>query len=257
MTPGQLALAGLAALAAGIVNALAGGGTLISFPMLIALGVPPVSANVTNTVALVPGYLGGAVAQRADLDRQGRRLRVLLPAAALGGLAGAALLLLTPERVFEVLVPVLILAAVAVLALGDSVKRRVAERISQAADGAPEHLVGPAVGVFLAAIYGGYFGGGLGIIVLAILGVILVDTLTRLNALKQVTSLVVNAVAAGVFVLFGDVVWSAAAVMLVCAVVGGFLGGTLASRVPARVLQRIVLVIGVAVAIGYAVTMAT
>lgn len=257
MTPGQLALAGLAALAAGIVNALAGGGTLISFPMLIALGVPPVSANVTNTVALVPGYLGGAVAQRADLDRQGRRLRVLLPAAALGGLVGAALLLLTPERVFEVLVPVLILAAVAVLALGDSVKRRVAERISQAADGAPEHLVGPAVGVFLAAIYGGYFGGGLGIIVLAILGVILVDTLTRLNALKQVTSLVVNAVAAGVFVLFGDVVWSAAAVMLVCAVVGGFLGGTLASRVPARVLQRIVLVIGVAVAIGYAVTMAT
>lgn len=257
MTPGQLALAGLAALAAGIVNALAGGGTLISFPMLIALGVPPVSANVTNTVALVPGYLGGAVAQRADLDRQGRRLRVLLPAAALGGLVGAALLLLTPERVFEVLVPVLILAAVAVLALGDSVKRRVAERISQAADGAPEHLVGPAVGVFLAAIYGGYFGGGLGIIVLAVLGVILVDTLTRLNAVKQVTSLVVNAVAAGVFVLFGDVVWSAAAVMLVCAVVGGFLGGTLASRVPARVLQRIVLVIGVAVAIGYAVTMAT
>lgn len=257
MTPGQLALAGLAALAAGIVNALAGGGTLISFPMLIALGVPPVSANVTNTVALVPGYLGGAVAQRADLDRQGRRLRVLLPAAALGGLVGAALLLLTPERVFEVLVPVLILAAVAVLALGDSVKRRVAERISQAADGAPEHLVGPAVGVFLAAIYGGYFGGGLGIIVLAVLGVILVDTLTRLNALKQVTSLVVNAVAAGVFVLFGDVVWSAAAVMLVCAVVGGFLGGTLASRVPARVLQRIVVVIGVAVAIGYAVTMAT
>ncbi|MFM7247990.1 MAG: sulfite exporter TauE/SafE family protein [Actinomycetota bacterium] len=257
MTPGQLALAGLAAFAAGIVNALAGGGTLISFPMLIALGVPPVSANVTNTVALVPGYLGGAVAQRADLDRQGRRLRVLLPAAALGGLVGAALLLLTPERVFEVLVPVLILAAVAVLALGDSVKRRVAERISQAADGAPEHLVGPAVGVFLAAIYGGYFGGGLGIIVLAVLGVILVDTLTRLNAVKQVTSLVVNAVAAGVFVLFGDVVWSAAAVMLVCAVVGGFLGGTLASRVPARVLQRIVLVIGVAVAIGYAVTMAT
>ncbi|MFM7551780.1 MAG: sulfite exporter TauE/SafE family protein [Actinomycetota bacterium] len=257
MTPGQLALAGLAALAAGIVNALAGGGTLISFPMLIALGVPPVSANVTNTVALVPGYLGGAVAQRADLDRQGRRLRVLLPAAALGGLVGAALLLLTPERVFEVLVPVLILAAVGVLALGDSVKRRVAERISQAADGAPEHLVGPAVGVFLAAIYGGYFGGGLGIIVLAVLGVILVDTLTRLNAVKQVTSLVVNAVAAGVFVLFGDVVWSAAAVMLVCAVVGGFLGGTLASRVPARVLQRIVLVIGVAVAIGYAVTMAT
>jgi len=253
MTPGELALAGLAALVAGIVNALAGGGTLISFPMLLALGVPPISANVTNTVALVPGYLGGTVAQRADLDRQGRRLRVLMPAAALGGLAGAALLLLTPESVFEVLVPILILAAVGVLALGDAVKRRVAERISRAVDGAPEHLLGPAIGVFAAAIYGGYFGGGLGIIVLAVLGVILVDSLTRLNALKQATSLVVNAVAAGVFVVFGDVVWSAAGVMLVCAVVGGYLGGTLAGRVPARVLQRIVLVIGVAVAVGYAV----
>ena len=253
MTPGELALAGLAALIAGIVNALAGGGTLISFPMLLALGVPPISANVTNTVALVPGYLGGTLAQRSDLDRQGRRLRVLMPAAALGGLAGAALLLLTPESVFAVLVPILILAAVAVLALGDAVKRRVAERVSRTLDGGPERLLGPAIGVFAAAIYGGYFGGGLGIIVLAVLGVILVDTLTRLNALKQATSLVVNAVAAGVFVVFGDVVWSAAAVMLVCAVVGGYLGGTLAGRVPARVLQRIVLVIGVAVAVGYAV----
>jgi uncharacterized membrane protein YfcA len=253
MTPAELALAGLAALAAGVVNALAGGGTLISFPMLLALGVPPISANVTNTVALVPGYLGGTVAQRADLGGQGRRLRVLMPAAALGGLVGAALLLLTPESVFEVLVPILILAAVGVLALGDTVKRRVAERISRAVDGAPERLIGPALGVFAAAIYGGYFGGGLGIIVLAVLGVILVDTLTRLNALKQATSLVVNGIAAGVFVVFGDVVWSAAGVMLGSAVVGGTLGGTLAGRVPARVLQRIVLVVGVAVAVGYAV----
>lgn len=253
MTPGDLALAGLAALIAGVVNALAGGGTLISFPMLLALGVPPVSANVTNTVALVPGYLGGTLAQRADLGGQGRRLRVLMPAAAAGGLVGAALLLLTPERAFEVLIPVLILAAVAVLALGDAVKRRVAERVSRLGADGVERLAGPAVGIFLAAIYGGYFGGGLGIIVLAVLGTILVDSLTRLNALKQVSSLVINAVAAAVFVAFGDVVWSAAAVMLVCAVVGGYLGGTLAGRVSARTLQRIVLVIGVVVAVAYAV----
>jgi uncharacterized membrane protein YfcA len=253
MTPGELAIAGLAALAAGIVNALAGGGTLISFPVLLALGVPPVVANVTNTVALVPGYLGGTVAQRADLDGQGRRVRVLLPVAALGGAAGGALLLVTPEQVFEVLIPILILAAVGVLALGDAVKRRVAERVSRLGADGVEHLAGPAVGIFAAAIYGGYFGGGLGIIVLAVLGVVLVDTLTRINALKQATSLAVNAVAALVFVLFGDVLWSAAAVMLVCAVVGGFLGGTLAGRVSARTLQRIVLVIGVAVAVAYAV----
>lgn len=253
MTPGELALAGLAALVAGVVNALAGGGTLISFPMLLALGVPPVSANVTNTVALVPGYVGGTLAQRADLSGQGRRLRVLMPAAALGGLAGAALLLLTPERTFELLIPFLILAAVVVLALGDAVKRRVAERISRVAGAGGERLAGPTVGIFLAAIYGGYFGGGLGIIVLAVLGVILIDSLTRLNALKQITSLVVNAFAAAVFVAFGDVVWSVAAVMLVCAVIGGFLGGTLAGRVSARTLQRIVLVLGVVVAVGYAV----
>ncbi len=253
MTPGELALAGLAALAAGVVNALAGGGTLISFPVLLALGVPPIAANVTNTVALVPGYLGGTIAQRGDLAGQGRRMRVLLPVAALGGILGGVLLLRTPEDAFEVLIPFLILAAVAILALGDAVKRRVAERISRLGADGREHLVGPALGLFGAAIYGGYFGGGLGIIVLAVLGVVLVDTLTRLNALKQATSLVVNAAAAIVFVGFGDVLWATALVMLVCAVIGGFLGGSLAGRVPARVLQRIVLVIGVTVAVGYAV----
>jgi len=254
MTPADLALAGLAALAAGAVNALAGGGTLISFPVLLALGVPPISANITNTVALVPGYLGGTYAQRADLTGQGRRMRVLLPAAALGGLAGAALLLLTPERAFEVLIPFLIVVAVVVLALGDQVKRRIAARVSRLRPDGVEDLAGPTIGVFLAAIYGGYFGGGLGIIVLAVLGVVLVDSLTRINALKQTTSLVVNGAAALVFVVLGDVLWGTAAVMLVAALIGGYLGGTLAGRVPASVLQRIVLVIGVVVAIAYSLS---
>ncbi len=252
MGPGELAIAGLAALAAGLVNALAGGGTLISFPVLLALGVPPVTANVTNTVALIPGYLGGTIAQRRDLDGQGRRIRILLPAAVLGGGVGAALLLLLPERVFEVLVPFLIVAAVVVLALGDNVKHRVAARVSRVHPGG-ERLLGPAVGVFLAAVYGGYFGGGLGIIVLAVLGVVLVDTLTRINALKQGMSLVINAAAASIFLFSGHVLWVTAGVMLVCALVGGYLGGHLAGRLPARVLQRIVLAIGVIVAVGYSV----
>lgn len=252
MGPGDIALAGLAALAAGLVNALAGGGTLISFPVLLALGVPPVTANVTNTVALVPGYLGGAAAQRGDLVGQGRRLRVLLPAALLGGVVGAAALLLLPERFFEVSVPFLIGAAVIVLALGDRIKRSVAQRISHP-EGRIEHLAGPAVGIFLAAIYGGFFGGGLGIIVLAVLGAVLVDTLTRINALKQTISLVVNTAAAAVFVLSGDVLWATAAVMLVAALAGGYLGGRVAGRLPAAVLQRVVVVIGTVVAIAYAV----
>jgi uncharacterized membrane protein YfcA len=252
MTPGELALAGLAALAAGLVNALAGGGTLISFPMLLALGVPPVAANVTNTVALVPGYLGGTYAQREDLAGQGRRLRILLPVAALGGVVGAGLLLLTPESAFEVLIPFLIIGAVVILGLGDAIKRRVAARISHL-HGGVERLAGPAVGIFAAAIYGGYFGGGLGIIVLAVLGLVLVDTLTRINALKQCTSLVVNGFAAIVFLFSGQVLWMTAGVMLVCALLGGYLGGHVASRVPARVLQRVVLVIGVVVAVVYSV----
>lgn len=252
MSPGELAIAGLAALGAGLINALAGGGTLLSFPVLLALGVPPVTANVTNTVALVPGYLGGTYAQRGDLMGQGRRMRVLLPAAALGGIIGAGLLLVTPESAFKVLVPFLILGAVVLLALGDTIKTRVAARISHLHDGT-ERLGGPLIGVFLAAIYGGYFGGGLGIIVLAVLGMVLVDTLTRINALKQCTSLVINAFAAIIFLFSGHVLWMTAGVMLICALLGGFLGGHVATRVSARVLQRVVLVIGVVVAVVYSV----
>ena len=177
---------------------------------------------------------------------------MLLPAAAAGGLLGGVLLLVTPDRVFAVLVPVLILAAVLVLALGDRVKRAVAARVSGGAHGV-ERLAGPTAGVFAAAVYGGYFGGGLGIILLAVLGAVLVDSLTRLNALKQCISLVVNGVAAAYFLFAGLVVWEAAVVMCVCALAGGFAGGRVAGRLPARVLQRVVLAIGVAVAAVYVV----
>ncbi len=252
MSPGELAVAGLAALAAGIVNALAGGGTLISFPALLALGVPPIAANVTNTVALVPGYLGGTIAQRSDLTGQGRRLRIILPVAALGGVAGAALLLVTPESTFAVMIPFLILTAVVLLALGDTVKQQVAVRISQMYGGR-EHLLGPTISVFFAAIYGGYFGGGLGIIVLAVLGIVLVDSFKRINALKQCSSLVINGAAAVVFALSGHVLWLTALVMLLCALLGGYLGGRLAGRLSSTILQRLVLVIGVVVAVVYSV----
>lgn len=252
MSPLELALAGAAAFAAGAVNALAGGGTLLSFPALIALGLPPITANVTNTVALVPGYLGGTWACRADLDGQRRRIVVFLPVAAAGGLVGAVLLLRSPERLFDLLVPLLILGAVVILALGDRVARRVATAVSRRRTGA-EHLLLPAIGIFLAAIYGGYFGGGLGIIVLAVLGVVVVDGLRRINALKQLVSLATNAAAASLFVFSGRVVWSVAGVMLVSAVVGGFAGGRLAGWMPVPWLRRSVLAIGVVVALVYAV----
>lgn len=250
--PLDLLLVGLAALAGGAVNAIAGGGTLITFPTLVAVGVPVVSANVTNTVALTPGYLGGTLGQRRDLDGQGRRLRLLVPVAILGGLAGGALLLATGEELFRELVPFLILGASALLWFQDRIRDRVVRRLAERAGGDPNHgwVVVPA---FAASLYGGYFGAGLGVILLAVLGLVIDDTLTRINALKQGLSFCVNVTAAVFFLFSGKVVWSAALVMAIGAVIGGSIGGRMAGRMPPALLRRIVVAIGVVVGIVYLV----
>nr|WP_249419642.1 sulfite exporter TauE/SafE family protein [Rhabdothermincola salaria] len=248
----------LAGVGAGFVNAVAGGGTLISFPALTAVGLPVVSANVTSTVALSPGYLGGALAQRESVRRQRDRLKVLAPAGMLGGLAGGALLLLTGDELLERLVPFLILSASALLAgqerIRTSVERRRALR-PDAARARPDHgiSVGAIVAVFAASIYGGYFGAGLGIIFLAVLGALLPDDLRDVNALKQSMSFVVNLTAAAFFLFSGRVWWLAALVMAVGALAGGHLGGKLAVHLDPRVLRAVVVAIGVAVAIVYLV----
>lgn len=239
----------LAAAAAGLINALAGGGSLISFPALTALGLPAVMANVTNTVALAPGYLGATLAQRRDLRGQRRRLWLLLPAAAVGGLVGAVLLLNTAERVFAVLVPFLILLASLLLAAQERLRAWVLRRAAHHGRH-PSELwsIGP---VALAAVYGGYFGGGLSVIVLAVLALTLDDDLTRLNALKQAVAFVTNLTAA-VFFLFSDqVAWHTAVVMALAALVGGALGGKVAGRVNPQVLRSLVVGVGIAVALAY------
>jgi uncharacterized membrane protein YfcA len=243
-------LVGLAALAAGAVNALAGGGTLITFPMLTAVGLPAIAANVTNTVALSPGYLGATLAQANDLRGQKARLWLVVPAGAIGGIIGGVLLLNTGERLFRSLVPFLILLASALLAIQDPVRAWLARRAPQkGARATTEKWVVLPVG--LAAIYGGYFGAGLSVIVLAVLGITLEDTLTRLNALKQAVAFSANIAAAIFFLFSGKVVWSAALVMAVGAVIGGALGGRLAGRVKPSTLRWIVVTIGVAVSIVY------
>jgi uncharacterized membrane protein YfcA len=242
----------LAAVGAGLVNALAGGGTLITFPTLVAIGIPPVEANVTNTVALCPGYFGATMAQRKDLQGQRRRMWILLPVAALGGVIGAWLLLNTGERVFRQLVPFLILLASGLLAIQDPLRKWLLQRTEQHGAG-PIHEGWAAIPVGLAAIYGGYFGAGLSVIVLAALGLLLEDTLTRLNALKQSVSLSVNVAAAVVFVMSGRVVWQAALVMAVGALIGGALGGRLAGRIEPSVLRWVVVGIGVVVGVVYLV----
>jgi uncharacterized membrane protein YfcA len=240
----------LAAAAAGAVNALAGGGTLISFPALVAVGIPPITANVTNTVALSPGYLGATAAQRNELKGQERRMWMLLPAGALGGLVGGLLLLNTSEKLFSELVPFLILLAAGLLAVQEPLRKWLLRR----AERAGKHGYSEAwaiVPVFLAAIYGGYFGAGLSVIILAVLALVLDDTLTRLNGLKQAVAFATNITAALLFAFSGQVVWLVAAVMAVGALVGGALGGRLAGRVKPVTLRRIVVVLAVVVAVVY------
>jgi uncharacterized membrane protein YfcA len=257
LSPLSLLAVAAAAVVAGLVNAIAGGGTLISFPMLTAVGVPTISANITNTVALSPGYLGGTLAQRDDLAGQRTRLLRLLPVAVLGAIGGSVLLLNTSESIFRRLVPILILGACALLAAQDRVRAWVVTRDEQrAARGATarhDSGIGPVgmLAVFGAAIYGGYFGAGLGIILLAVLGVVVDDELIRINALKQSLSFTINTTAAIRFLFSGEVVWTAAAVMAVGSLVGGTLGGRVASRTKPAVLRAVVIVLGVIVAIVY------
>lgn len=243
-------LVGLAALAAGMINALAGGGTLITFPTLMAVGVPAVAANVTNTVALCPGYIGGALAQVGDLRGQRQRLWRILPAGVLGGVLGGFLLLYTGEKVFRALVPFLILLASLLLAAQEPLRAWLVRRMERTHPaGASEKWAVLPVGA--AAVYGGYFGAGLSVIVLAMFGLTLEDTLTRLNALKQIFSFAVNVSAALFFVFSGEVVWGTAAVMAAGAVLGGALGGRLAGRVRASTLRWIVVGIGLTISAVY------
>jgi len=246
----EFALVGLAAVGAGLVNALAGGGTLITFPMLTAVGVPAIVANVTNTVALCPGYLGATLAQSRDLKGQAARLWFALPAGAIGGITGGILLLNTGEKVFRELVPFLILLASALLAAQNPLRRWLTRRSEQnRSETVSEKWATLPIG--LAAIYGGYFGAGLSVIVLAVLGLLLEDSLTRLNALKQAIAFSVNIAAAIFFVFSGPVEWPAVLVMAVGALLGGVLGGRLASRIKAATLRWIVVIIGIVVALIY------
>ena len=244
--------AALAAIAAGMINALAGGGTLITFPVLLAIGLPAVSANVTNTIALCPGFLGGTLAQSKDLKGQKKRLWVVLPAAILGGLAGGFLLLRTSEKLFTNLVPFLILLASALLAVQNPLRIWLTRRLEQGKVGAiPEYWI--FLPVFLGAIYGGYFGAGLSVVMLSVLGLVLSDNLTRLNALKQGIGFSANIAAAVLFAFSGKVNWTVGLVMACGALLGGSLGGRLAGRIKPSTLRWVVVALGFMVGTIYLV----
>jgi uncharacterized membrane protein YfcA len=235
--------------AAGAVNALAGGGTLLTFPLLMAVGLPAVNANVTNQIALMPGFFGAALAQLKDLKGQERRLLLTLPVSILGGLLGGWLLIRTGERLFNDIVPFLILIASLLLAAQDTIRRWLVRR----SEAGHIHLTDTwvVIPVFLATIYGGYFGAAASIIVLAVTGLVIDDTLTRLNAIKQVIGLVSGTAAAVFFVFTGKINWPVALVMMAGSLLGGLLGGRVAGKVNAAVLRWVIVTVGVVLSIIY------
>jgi uncharacterized membrane protein YfcA len=249
MEPLEILAVALAGFVAAAINAVAGGGTLISFPVLVALGYGSKVANVTNAVGLVPGLFGGSLAYRQEIRRQPENVRAILLPALLGALAGSAILLSTPESAFDAVVPFLILAACALLAFQD----RIAVFFfgPTGSDGQPPRArrLLMQLPLFLAAVYGAYFGAGLGIVVLATFGMTLPDDIQRSNALKGLVALIVNGLAAVYFALFGDVAWTAAGVMAAAAIGGGYLGGSLARRLPRQALRRAIIAYGTLAAI--------
>ncbi|WP_432829708.1 sulfite exporter TauE/SafE family protein [Dactylosporangium sp. CA-092794] len=242
----DIALLSVAGLAAGTVNAIAGGGSLITFPALIATGLPPVAANVTNTTSVFPGYAASVYGSRTDLAElahAGRRrlLLSLLPTAVVAAALGCALLLLTPPAAFDVVVPFLVLGAAAVLALQDRLRRLVGHPREMSAR--RQRLSLHAM-VFAGSVYGGYFGAALGVMLVAALGLVLDESMARVSALKNVISALGGLVGVLAFALFGPVDWADVAVVAPAALVGGYVGARLARRLPSAVLKGLIVVFG-------------
>jgi uncharacterized membrane protein YfcA len=242
-SPGGLVFLLLAGLVAGAVNAVAGGGSLLVFPALLAVGFNPLAANVTNSVAQWPGYLGIVLGAQAELKGQRRRIVQTSAVAIVGSAVGCVLLLTLPGSVFDAVVPVLVLLASALLAVSPQIKRW----IGAPEPGAPDRIAVLLPAIFLAAVYGGYFGGALGVIVISTLSLCAHDTLIRLNALKGLLSLVIASVTVVIFALDAPVDWLAVALLAPTTLVGGFLGAKLARRLPENVLRWSVVVLGFAV----------
>ncbi|MDA8203660.1 MAG: sulfite exporter TauE/SafE family protein [Chloroflexi bacterium] len=235
----------LAGVGAGTVNTIVGSGSLITFPTLVALGFPPIVANVSNTVGLVPGSASGSFGYRRELVGQRTRMLRLGAAAALGGLTGGILLLALPASTFNRVVPLLILLACVLVVLQPRLSRALAAR--RHARG--EHWPSIVTLVYLTAIYGGYFGAAQSVILIALLAIFVPDDLQRLNGLKNVLALVVNAVAALLFVVVAPVAWDAAALVAVGSIVGGQLGALVGRRLSPAILRGAIVVVGGVVAV--------
>ena len=236
-------------MAAGAINSIAGGGTLVSFPALLWLGRDPITANATNTVAIWPGSLAGAYGFRRELATVRRWLLILIVPSLLGGAFGGWLLLRTPALLFERLVPFLILGATILLAAQELITRKILPQRDDAAP-AKHSLAGIFVFQLLVGIYGGYFGAGMGILMLAALGLLGLTDLHQMNGLKNVLAVAINGVAAIYFALSNAVVWGDVFVMMLGTLLGGYLGAHTARRLGRKFVRGAVVVIGVVMSIA-------
>jgi uncharacterized membrane protein YfcA len=233
----------LAGIAAGTINTVVGSGTLLTFPTLVAVGLPPVTANVSNNIGLAPGGLSGTWGYRRELAGQRGRVLWLLPASVIGSVAGAILLLELPSSAFDAIVPALIGLGVVLVVLGPRLARMV-----RAHEGR-NRWVWPAV--LGAGVYGGYFGAAQGVLLMAIFGIGIDDHVQRQNALKNLLSMFVNGVAAIVFILVADPDWRAVGLIAVGSVIGGQLGASVGRRLPPAVLRLVIVVVGVAAIVSF------
>ena len=244
----------LAGVAAGTINTVVGSGTLITFPTLLAFGVAPVTANVSNTIGLVPGSISGAIGYRRELAGQRSRVLRLCVGSLAGGLAGAVLLLVLPDDAFAAIVPALILLGCVLVVYQPRISGWVARR-HEAIGGLPHHgtwWVWP--GVLLTGVYGGYFGAAQGVLLMAVLGTGLDESLQRLNAVKNVLAAVVNAVAGLLFAIVADVDWRIVALIGVGSVIGGQIGATVGRRLSSTLLRIVIVLVGVIALVAFLVS---
>lgn len=243
----------LAGAAAGTINTVVGTGSLVSFPTLLALGVPPVVANASNTTGLVAGGMSGTFGYRRELAGQGRRLRPLLLASLAGGVLGAGLLLVLPASAFRAVVPALVLLASVLVAVQPVLSRRLRARAARRSAGAEAlpRTAAPAVtgAAGLLGVYGGYFGAGQGVMLIALLGLGTGEDLQVVNALKNAAVTAANLAAAAVFVTVADPDWAVVALIAAGSVLGGQAGARVGRRLPAPVLRILVVALGVTVAV--------
>jgi uncharacterized membrane protein YfcA len=253
MTGWEMLAVAAAGFAAGGINAVVGSGTLVTFPVLLAVGLPPVSATISNSLGLVPGNIAGSFGYRRELEGQGRLLTRLLPASVLGALTGAFLLLRLPARAFETIVPVLVGLAVVLVVVQPLVQRALARRRARTGAVEPDQLnlsrgrlLALLAGAYGTGTYGGYFAASQGVLQIGVFGLLLPESLQRLNALKNVLSLTVNAVAATAYIVVASdrLDWTAAGLVAAGSLFGGYVGASAGRRLHPLVLRGAIVVLG-------------